>query len=115
MNECSRDFSFVPIQKILDEEDVLPTDGEVDARIDMAPVTANLTVSPIFGPEERPLTGATITLECEDPPSVHTANEQAGGSYVFENAVPTHESGLCTVTIEKKGYVWCYSPSASDE
>ena len=94
----------------------MPTDGEVDARIDMAPVTANLTVSPIFGPEERPLTGATITLECEDPPSVHTANEQAGGSYVLENAVPTHESsGLCTVTIEKKGYVWCYSPSASDE
>ena len=98
-----RDFSFVPFKYALEE--VRPDEEQMIVNVTMAAVTANLTASPVFGPEGRPLTGATLTLECEDPPSVHAATEQAGGNYVFENAVPTHESGLCTVTIEKKGYV----------
>ena len=70
----------------------------------MVPITANLTVSPVF--EERPVTGATLTLECDDPPITRMAVEQdGGGTYIFEKTVPTHESGMCTVTIEKEGYV----------
>ena len=70
----------------------------------MVPITANLTVSPVF--EERPVTGATLTLECDDPPITRMAVEQdGGGTYIFERTVPTHESGMCTVTIEKEGYV----------
>ena len=93
-------FSFVPIKENVKE---YKNETVMEIKVPMNPVTANLTASPVFGPEERPLTGATITLECEDPPSSQTAIEQAGGSYIFENAVPTHESGLCSVTIEKKG------------
>ena len=77
----------------------------MDANVTMVPISANLTVSPVFGPQERPLTGATMTLECEDPPTTQTATEADGGSYVFENTVPTHKSGICTVTIEKEGCV----------
>ena len=95
-------FSFVPFEEVL--SDIKPYDEEIDARIDLVPITANLTASPVF--EERPVTGATLTLECEDPPITRTAVEQdGGGTYVFERAVPTHESGMCTVTIEKDGYV----------
>ena len=100
-----RDFSFVPFKKTLDDKDVLPNDEEVDANVKMVPVTANLTVSPVFGLDEKPVIGATLKLECTDPQSERTATEQAGGCYVFQNTVPTHESGVCTLKIEKEGYV----------
>ena len=105
MNALMCDFSYIPFKKTLDENDVLPNDEEVDANVKMVPVTANLTVNPVFGSEERPVFGAKVQLECTDLQSKHTATEQAGGSYVFENAVPTHESEVCTLKIKKKGYV----------
>ena len=99
-------FSFVPFEEVL--SDIMPDEEEIGAEINMVPITANLTVSPVF--EERPVTGATLTLECEDPPITRTAVEQdGGGTYIFERAVPTQESGMCTVTIEKEGYVQCLS------
>ena len=92
-------------------EDIYDDTFKVD--IAATTMTTTTTVTPgqpgITGPEilitneGKPVEGAEVGLECEEPLGIFTAVEQTGGKYRFEDDILGAGDQECELIVEKYG------------
>ena len=66
------------------------------------PSATDLVVGPL-DEDGQPIPGATVNLECGEPPRSYNGKEQDDGTYIFENAIPKSGPEDCTLTVEADG------------
>ena len=66
------------------------------------PPATDLVVSPV-DEDGQPISGATVTLECGEPPRSYNGKEQDDGTYVFSDAIPRSGQEDCTLTVKADG------------
>ena len=89
------------------EDDIVISDGKVDSADEekltppLAPAE-DLTIQP-KGDDGKPIVGANVTLECQDPDRTRVGVEEVDGAYTFKDALRANGSDKCVLRVEKPG------------
>ena len=89
------------------EDVIVINDGKVDSADEekltppLVPAE-DLTIQP-KGDDGKPIVGANVTLECQDPDRTRVGVEEADGAYTFKDALRANGSDKCVLRVEKPG------------
>ena len=104
MNTNSVHFYYFFYRTVTQIQNIETDDGVLtkgDPNPEMPPAT-DLVTKPL-DEDGQPIPGATVNLECGEPPRRYSGKEQDDGTYVFNDAIPLSGREDCTLTIEAPG------------